>query len=207
MDSGLRRSGVPAQAEILEIKGNRVGDYDSAAPAPMRFRLRIHPKDADPVEAEVKQLVPINLAYHLEPGAWIPVVHDPADPSKVAVDLAGESDAAQAELERTRSAYQDYIETVKRTTGEDLTQPATQADVTDALRTAQQLAEQNAALMEWAKQAGVPGMQPPGGAAGAAASGSGDDDPIEKIERLAKLHESGAISDQEFERLKGEILG
>ncbi len=47
---------------------------------------------------------------------------------------------------------------------------------------------------------GAPGMTP------GATQGS-DSDPIEKLERLAKLRESDAISDQEFERLNGEILG
>jgi hypothetical protein len=72
------------------------------------------------------------------------------------------------------------------------------------------MAKQNAALIDWAKQAGVPGM--PGGAPTAppgATPGGGDqaEDSIAKLERLAKLRDSGAISDEEFARLKGEILG
>jgi Short C-terminal domain/Protein of unknown function (DUF3592) len=212
MDADLRDRGVPAQAEILEISGNRVGDYDSAAPTSVSFRLSVHPQGADPLEAEVTQTLPINTVYHLEPGNQVPVVHDPADPAKVAVDVAQESAAAQAQAQDAAAAAQDYMETIKQMTGEDPNRPKTDADVAAAIRSAQQLAQQNAGLIEWAKQAGVPGTPPgpiPGGA-GPAPGGKpegGDSDPIEKLERLAKLRDSGAISDQEFERLKGEILG
>jgi hypothetical protein len=34
-----------------------------------------------------------------------------------------------------------------------------------------------------------------------------EDDPVEQLERLAKLRDSGAITAAEFERLKREILG
>jgi hypothetical protein len=196
---------VPAQAEILEISGNRVGDYDSSAPTRVDFRLRVHTEGVDPVEAHVTQLVPINLVYHLEPGGWVPVVHDPGDPSKVAVDLEGKSQAAQAATTERVAAQQDYMEQIKQMTGEDPNRPKTDADVADAIRTAQEFMSQNAQLVDWAKQAGVPGA-PPGGPPGSPPPAESTD-PIEKLERLAKLRESGAISEEEFARLKGELLG
>lgn len=39
------------------------------------------------------------------------------------------------------------------------------------------------------------------------APGSGDDDRIEDLERLAKLRDSGALTEEEFEREKARILG
>jgi hypothetical protein len=211
VDRELKRSGVLAQAEILEISGNRVGHHDQPFPVPVRFRLRVHPEGAEPVEVELKQNVPNDRAYHLEPGAWVPVVHDPKDPGKVAVDLAEESAAAQAAAEETVATQQEYMETIRQMTGEDPNGPKTQADVTEAIKMAQQMAEQNVELVDWAKRAGVPGMTPPGGApapppAGSAGGGQGEDS-IAKLERLTKLRDSGAISDDEFERLKAEILG
>jgi hypothetical protein len=191
---------VLAQAEVLEIEGNRVGSHDQPFPVPVRFRLRVHPEGGEPVEVELKQKVPNDRVYHLEPGAWVPVVHDPSDPSKVAVDVAEESAAAQAAAEQRVAAQQDYMEQIKQMTGQDPNRPAGPADVTEALKLAQQMAEQNQGLAEWAKQAGAAGGQPP--QAGAAA-----EDPVERLERLAKLRDSGAISDQEFEKLKSEILG
>lgn len=38
-------------------------------------------------------------------------------------------------------------------------------------------------------------------------AGGGDDDRIEELERLAKLKESGALTEEEFEREKARILG
>lgn len=96
------------------------------------------------------------------------------------------------------------MEKIKEMTGQDPNRPASPADVTAAIQAAQRLAEQNAGLVEWAKTMEVPGMQAPAGGPG---TGEPSGDPVERIERLAKLRESGAISDQEFERLKREILG
>jgi Short C-terminal domain len=205
LDRKLQRNGVLAQAEIIEIDGNRVGSHDQPFPVPVRFKLRVHPEGADPVEVELKQKVPNDRAYHLEPGAWVPVVHDPSDPTKVAVDLAEESAASQTAAQERVGAQQDYMEQIKQMTGQDPNRPASPADVTEALKLAQQMAEQNQGLVEWAKQAGVPGADTP--AAGAGASGGSAEDPIERLERLAKLRESGAISDEEFERLKREAIG
>ena len=39
------------------------------------------------------------------------------------------------------------------------------------------------------------------------ASTGGGDDRVQQLERLAKLKESGALSEQEFEREKARILG
>jgi hypothetical protein len=44
-----------------------------------------------------------------------------------------------------------------------------------------------------------------GGAEAPAAAGG--DDRVAQLERLAKLHDSGAPSDEEFEREKARILG
>jgi hypothetical protein len=44
------------------------------------------------------------------------------------------------------------------------------------------------------------------GAAGAAAAPM-QEDPFEQIEKLSKLHESGALTDEEFAAAKAKILG
>ena len=208
MGRRLKRNGVLAQAEVLEISGHRVGHHDQPFPVPVRFRLRVHPDGADSVEVELKQRVPNDRVHHLEPGSWVPVVHDPGDPSKVAVDVAEESEAAKAAAGERVAAQQEYMETIKRTTGQDPNRPPGPADVTAAIEAAQQLAQQNAELVEWAKAAGVPGMQPPAAPGGGPeSSAQAEGDPIERLERLVRLRDSGAISDQEFERLKGEITG
>jgi len=45
------------------------------------------------------------------------------------------------------------------------------------------------------------------GAAGAAAAGADEDDRVAQLERLAKLKDSGALTEEEFEREKARILG
>lgn len=53
----------------------------------------------------------------------------------------------------------------------------------------------------------VQGMEVEGGGAGFAPSGEGDDDDrIAQLERLARLRDAGALTDQEFEREKARIL-
>lgn len=64
-------------------------------------------------------------------------------------------------------------------------------------------------IVEALKQA-YPGAQvnvQGGGAATPAAGADDGDDRVAQLERLAKLKESGALSDQEFEREKARILG
>jgi hypothetical protein len=61
-----------------------------------------------------------------------------------------------------------------------------------------------------ALQQAMPGAQidvQGGGASGAPAAGSGEDERVAQLERLAKLKESGALTEQEFEREKARILG
>jgi Short C-terminal domain len=209
MDRRLQRDGILAQAEVLQIEGHRVGHHDQPFPVPVRFRLRVHPQGAAPVEVEVEQRVPNDLVHHLEPGAWVPVVHDPADPSTVAVDLAEESAAGQAAAHERVSAQQDYTDTIQQVTGQDPNWPSGPTDVAGAMRMAQQYMEQNAELVDWAKSVGVPGMPgmptpTPTPAPAAPAPGT---DRIEQLERLAKLRDSGALTDEEFQRMKDEVLG
>jgi hypothetical protein len=46
-----------------------------------------------------------------------------------------------------------------------------------------------------------------GGGAAAPAAGGGDEDPVAKLERLAALKDSGALTEKEFEREKKKLLG
>jgi hypothetical protein len=57
--------------------------------------------------------------------------------------------------------------------------------------------------------AAVPGGQVfgAGGPAGAPMTGAGGDDVVSQLERLARLHESGALTAEEFARQKARLLG
>jgi Short C-terminal domain len=60
--------------------------------------------------------------------------------------------------------------------------------------------QQQAAAMEQgvAQQAPPPAAPPPAPA---------QDDPVDRIEKLAKLHDEGALTDEEFSAAKAKILG
>lgn len=51
------------------------------------------------------------------------------------------------------------------------------------------------------------GSTPGGGAMPGASAGGAEDDRVAQLERLARLKQSGALTDQEFEREKARILG
>ncbi len=86
--------------------------------------------------------------------------------------------------------------------------------------------EQAAALAAQLNQGGAAGQAVPGGGdvnqivqalqqasgaqvnvEGGGAGAAGGDDQVSQLERLAKLKESGALTDAEFEREKARILG
>ncbi|MBM3667502.1 MAG: SHOCT domain-containing protein [Actinobacteria bacterium] len=56
-------------------------------------------------------------------------------------------------------------------------------------------------------QVSVQGSGDPGSALGAGGQAESGDDRVAQLERLAKLKESGALSDAEFEKEKARILG
>ena len=48
---------------------------------------------------------------------------------------------------------------------------------------------------------------PPAAAAPAPAAPAGGNDPVAQLQQLAQLHQSGALSDEEFAQAKSRILG
>lgn len=68
-------------------------------------------------------------------------------------------------------------------------------------RQANKYAEQDAAITQQQAAAAEQGVQQQVAAAPPA------DDPIEQIEQLSKLHESGALTDEEFAAAKAKVLG
>ena len=118
------------------------------------------------------------------PGETLPVTVDRADPTKVKVrwdDVPEAGDVAKQQADALAAG---------------LNQGAGQANPADA-----------AAIVEALQQA-MPGAQiNVAGGARAGSSSAGGDDNVAQLERLAKLHESGALTDAEFEKEKARILG
>jgi Short C-terminal domain len=120
------------------------------------------------------------------PGSTLPVTIDRADPTRVRVrwdDVPDTGDVAQQQAEAL--AAQLNQGGAPGTAGG--------ADV--------------GGIVEALQQA-MPGAQINVGGAGAQpASPAGGDDTVAQLERLSKLHESGALTDEEFAKEKARILG
>lgn len=119
------------------------------------------------------------------PGTTLPVTLDRADPTRVRVrwdDVPEAADVAQQQAEALAA---------------QLNQGGTQGVAGGA----------DAAGIVEALQQAMPGAQVNVGGTGAGAPPAGGEDHVGQLERLAKLRDSGALSEQEFEREKARILG
>src|SRR5262245_29083933 len=123
------------------------------------------------------------------PGTTLPVTFDRADPDRLKIrwdDIPDTADAAKQQADALAAAMNQGGGQGAAGGGQDV------SGIVEALQQA------------------MPGanIQVGGaGATGAPAAPSDDDDRVAQLERLAKLKESGALTDEEFEREKARILG
>jgi hypothetical protein len=137
--------------------------------------------------------VPAPVAKWPSPGGTLPVTLDRADPSKCKVrwdDVPDSADIARAQAQQLAAQ-------MNQGGGQGQVVMGPGGDVDDIVQALQQ-------AMPGA-QINVEGMEVQG--AGAASPPAGEDDRVAQLERLARLRDSGALSDQEFEREKARILG
>ncbi len=126
------------------------------------------------------------------PGDTLPVTVDRADPERIKVrwdDVPEAADVAkqQADALAAQMNQGGAAPGITGAGGGDVNQ------IVEALKQAYPDAQVN--------------VQGGAGAIPAADPGGDDDDRVQQLERLAKLKESGALSEQEFEREKARILG
>ena len=140
--------------------------------------LNVSPESGSPYPATAYQLVP------LPPGRSVHVKVDPNDPSVVWVDLAGEPKAGAG---GPAAAEATPLSGAVPVSGAELT-PDQAARVQQAL-----------GALGISDTSGVQLMRTPGAA-------GGQPDPIEQLEKLAELRQSGALTDAEFEQQKQRIL-
>ncbi len=80
----IRANGIPASGKVLRIWDTGVlVNHDPV----VGFLLEIHAEGLDPYEAETKALISILWIPQIQPGKVLPVKYDPADPSRVALDI------------------------------------------------------------------------------------------------------------------------
>jgi hypothetical protein len=80
----LQERGDPAEATILEVWDTRMTVNDDPV---VGFRLEVHPEGGEPFEATTKSPVSVVYMPQLQPGAVVPVLVDPLDRRRVALDV------------------------------------------------------------------------------------------------------------------------
>ena len=78
-------NGVPATGKVLKIWETGVRVNDSPV---VGFLLEIHAEGLEPYQAETRSLISIIWIPQIQPGAELPVMIDPEDPTRVALDLS-----------------------------------------------------------------------------------------------------------------------
>lgn len=127
------------------------------------------------------------------PGETLPVTFDRADPTKLKIrwdDVPEAGDVAKQQAEALAAQLNQGGAPGTVAGGGDVN------DIVAALQQAMPGAQIN-----------VEGAEVIQAGAGAAPAGDGDDDRVAQLERLARLKDSGALTEQEFEREKARILG
>jgi hypothetical protein len=125
------------------------------------------------------------------PGTTLPVTFDRADPDRLKVRWDDLPDSADVSRQRAEAIAAQLNQ------GGAGSIASAGGNVNEIVQALQQ--QYPGAEIEVQGAGSLPGATPP--------DASGDDDRIEELERLAKLKESGALTQEEFEREKARILG
>jgi hypothetical protein len=80
----IRAEGLPATAKVLSIWDTGVMINNNPV---VGFFLEVHAEGLVPWQAETKALISILEIPRIQPGAVLPVMYDPNDPSRVALDI------------------------------------------------------------------------------------------------------------------------
>jgi hypothetical protein len=176
----ILRKGVPGRATIVEI-----GTLDRGATSfNLPLTLHVHVEGRTPYEVEGQWMVKAKDVVGLN--GSIPVRVDAGDPQRVAIDW----DGVRAQYEQGKTARR-----------EALASGGGHAAGADA--GALEHAEQALAAMGITVDLSDATVTTVSGSP----AGPGGGDAISKLERLAALHASGALTDQEFEQQKQRVLG
>jgi hypothetical protein len=178
----LEENGKHANATVVEIaeKGMAVTrgaeGVISNTELALKAHLRVQPDDEP--EFEVKKRFSFPQLAVPSAGQTVPVLYDPQDHDKIVVDYSAEAQQGAA----------------FSAAGIDPNQ------IGQLMEQAQQMQAQAGQMQGGMPEMGqMPGMTPPAPAQPQA-------DPVEQLEKLAKLKESGALTEAEFEAEKAKIL-
>jgi len=208
------KKGMPGMATIVEMG---VMDRDATS-SNMPMTLQVHVEGITPYEVEGQWMVKAKDTVGLS-GA-IPVKVDQNDHDKVAIDW----DGVRAQYEEHKAQRQQALAggggmggAVQGATPtiDMRNDPELRAKIEGVLGhkltpgSTEQVAENDPAMQMKIMQVVQQHMaeKAAGGGAAAVPAGGGGDDPVAKLERLAALKDSGALTEKEFEREKKKLLG
>jgi hypothetical protein len=83
-DQEILQRGTPARARILSVQQTGVSVNDSPQ---VLLQLEIQPQYGAPYQAATKAVIPIVHIPQFQPGAEVPVMVHPTDPTKVELDF------------------------------------------------------------------------------------------------------------------------
>jgi Short C-terminal domain len=175
---------VDVTAQVVSVSEPPHATHGTAI---MNLVVQLPGREAESIECTS---VPAPVAKWPTPGGQLPVTVDQADTSKCKVrwdDVPDSGDVAKQQA--------DALAAQMNQGGAQGIQ-AGGAEVSEIVAALQQQYPGAQIEVEGAQKGGA---EPP-------AAGGGDDR-VQQLERLAKLRDSGALSDEEFEREKARILG
>ncbi|HST24872.1 MAG TPA: SHOCT domain-containing protein [Gaiellaceae bacterium] len=200
-DKKLEDGGVHATAEVVSAEQSAAGvtagnpALAGATEVLWKLDLKVKPDGADPFDAHVEATLPQYSALMV--GSTVPVLLDPADHSKVTLDMSpqgwADASAAQVGALTGNAALAGPIKEMME---------AAMKDPVGFRRHALEQAEQAF------KSAGfnvteIPGMVMPG----MAAAGGSSESMVDTLQKLADLHDRGVLTDDEFAEQKAKLLG
>jgi hypothetical protein len=194
----LEGSGTTAEAMVLEMKPGLYHDYTRRRESGKPFdvvtgvvrswflTLRVEPESAPQFEVERHEFISLNDDTWV--GAVVPVIFDPDDHSRIVLDERYEALAAAARTNEPNLP-------------KDL--PTWRIRQEWTLAHGQEMNERLGAL---ADAAASTSPISPGGGQTPAATTSAPADPAADLEKLAALHDGGALTDEQFAAARTQIL-
>lgn len=202
----LREHGRAAPAEILSMRTEGHGqsaklsadDDLTAGWTDCRLELRVMPEGGTPFETTVRT----RLNTFKYKGDRVPVLYDPDDHDKVVVDHEADAQETMERQAAQREAQGDLA-----TEAADFAESARAfREQSEGLREATEKLASLARARTSGDQAEVERLK--GELQQRAAGPAGPDpDRLERLERLAALHDRGVLSDAEFAAEKAKLLG
>jgi hypothetical protein len=200
----LEEHGTRAPATVVEIAERGMAVTSGAegivanTEVMLKTKLRVEPEDEPAFEVEERFRYP-QLAIP-SVGSRLAVLYDPSDHDKVMIDRSPDGVATQfgAAAGMQGTDLQGLVNTVRE--AETQTQ-----DPQELARILQQQLGTTVNVQQ-RETDGVTFGAPQAGF-GAAAAPVPEEDPVDKLAKLAKLREQGVLTDAEFESQKARILG